>query len=294
MKNALSWPEVQAESGLSHLLHCLAQYGRGILIMSSSLHTVFFSPTHSSKKIARAVAAVMARNMGKAAVEHDLTFPDGRTERLACEADDTLLLAFPVYAGRVPRVLMDFLAALTGKGGAAVPVAVYGNRHYDDALLEAVDILQRQGFAVPAAAAFVAEHSLTARVGAGRPDAQDMAVVQSFAEDAAAAVLSACCTRVAVPGKRPYRDVPPAADLRPQTAENCTQCMLCATGCPMQVISFDDAAKISQGCIRCCACVRACPEGAKSFDQEPVLNIVNMLEKNCMNRREPELFVVGR
>lgn len=260
--------------------------------MSGSLHTFFFSPTHSSKRIARAVAAVMARSIGKPAVEHDLTFPDGRKEKLSCDADDTLLLAFPVYAGRVPRLLMEFLAGLTGRGGAAVPVAVYGNRHYDDALLEAVDILRKQGFTVPAAATFVAEHSLTPKVGTGRPDEQDMAVVRGFAEDAAAVVLSDCCDTVAVPGKRPYRDVPPAADIRPQTAESCTQCMLCASNCPMQVISFDDATTVSQGCIRCCACVRSCPEGAKYFDQEPVLNIVSMLEKNCTNRREPELFVV--
>lgn len=261
--------------------------------MSNNLHVAYFSPTHSSKKIVRAVACAVAPMIDKVIIEHDLTFPDGRKKKLSCHEDDTLLLAFPVYAGRVPRPLLGFLAELEGKGGAAVPVAVYGNRHYDDALLEAVDILQQQGFTVPAAAAFVAEHSLTAKVGTGRPDAQDMAAVGDFSLAVGAAVLAACPKSVTVPGKRPYRALPPPADLRPGTLESCTQCMLCASNCPMQAISLEDATKVSQGCIRCCACVRSCPESAKYFDQDPVLQIVNMLEKNCIARREPEIFVAG-
>ncbi|WP_291441139.1 4Fe-4S ferredoxin [Desulfovibrio sp.] len=259
--------------------------------MSNSLHTVFFSPTHSSKQIVRAMAATVAPIVGKSVIEHDLTLPDARGKKLSCAVDDALLLAFPVYAGRIPRPLLDSLAGLMGNGAVAVPVAVYGNRHYDDALLEAVDILLKQGFAVPAAAAFVAEHSLTPTVGSGRPDVRDMAAVLDFSKAVAAAVLSACGNTVTVPGKRPYRDLPPAVDLRPKTSQSCTQCMICAANCPMQVISFDDAAEISHGCIRCCACVKSCPEGAKYFDQEPVLNIVDMLEKNCLSRREPEVFV---
>lgn len=261
--------------------------------MSNSLHVVFFSPTHSSKKIVRAMAGAVAPTVGKSVIEHDLTFPGGREKRFSCDADDLLLLGFPVYAGRLPRPVSGFLAGLVGNGGAAVPMAVYGNRHYDDALLEAVDILQEQGFAVPAAAAFVAEHSLTPKVGTGRPDARDMVAVGGFSQNVAAAVLSACCSTVTVPGNRPYRGLPPVVDIRPKTSQSCTQCILCATNCPMQVISFDDAAKISQGCIRCCACVRSCPEGAKYFDQETVLNIMNILEKNCLTRREPEFFVAG-
>lgn len=260
--------------------------------MSGTLHTVFFSPTGSSKTIARAVAWPLSQVLGKELCEHDLTFPQGRKKYLHCTSDDIFLFTFPVYAGRVPRLLDGFLARLDGGAARAVVLAVYGNRHYDDALLEAVDMLQKRNCAVVSAGALVAEHSLTAKIGAGRPDARDLESAEEFARHAAQAVLSGHAGPVVVPGKRPYRDLPPAMDIRPKTSDACTQCLLCVSQCPVQIISEDDPAVVGPGCIRCCACVKACPEKAKYFDQEPVLKIIAMLEDTCRERREPEFYTV--
>lgn len=260
--------------------------------MSGILHAVFFSPTHSSKKLALAVAWPLAQALGKELCEHDLTYPPGRAKKLRCGPDDVLLLAFPVYAGRVPRLLDGFLSALDGGGARAAVLAVYGNRHYDDALLEAVDTLQKNNCIVVAASAFIAEHSLTPAIGTGRPDSRDMQLAGEFARHTAQAILSGHAGPVIVPGNYPYKDLPPVVDIRPKTSEACTQCMLCASQCPAQVISENDATLVAQGCIRCCACVKACPEQAKFFDQEPVLKIIAMLEEKCRERREPEIFTV--
>ncbi|MFT4302004.1 MAG: 4Fe-4S ferredoxin [Desulfovibrio sp.] len=260
--------------------------------MSGTLHSVFFSPTSSSKKIARAVAWPLSQALGKELCEHDLTFPQGRNKFLQCTSDDVFLFAFPVYAGRVPRLLSRFLTQLDGGGARAVVLAVYGNRHYDDALLEAVDTIQERNCSVVSAGALVAEHSLTAKVGTDRPDAQDLKSAEEFSHHAAQAVLSGHAGPVSVPGKRPYKDLPPAMDIRPKTSDACTQCLLCVSQCPMQIISEDDPAEVGQGCIRCCACVKACPEQAKFFDQEPVLKIIGMLEEKCRDRREPEFYTV--
>ena len=81
-------------------------------------------------------------------------------------------------------------------------------------------------------------------------------------------------------------------DIRPKTSDACTQCLLCVSQCPVQIISEDDPAVVGPGCIRCCACVKACPEKAKYFDQEPVLKIIAMLEDTCRERREPEFYTV--
>lgn len=167
---------------------------------------------------------------------------------------------------------------------------MYGNRHYDDALLEAVDLFVANGFSVPAAAAFVAEHSMTAKIGAGRPDAQDMAAIADFARNAASVISRGKSAIAAVPGNRPYKALPPAADIRPQTLDSCTQCGLCVSVCPVRVIDADNAAQVAQGCLRCCACVKICPEQAKYFDNPHVDKIVAMLEGNCRERREPEVF----
>lgn len=263
--------------------------------MTPRLHTVFFSPTGSSRSMAQETARVLeqelTQNMPLARGDDwDWTFPEGRAAAHTLGAEDVLVFAFPVYAGRIPPLLMEPLARLAGHGARAVPLAVYGNRHYDDALLEAVDLFVANGFSVPAAGAFVAEHSMTAKVGAGRPDAEDMAAIADFARRAASVIPCGKSATVAVPGNRPYKALPPAADIRPQTLDSCTQCGLCARVCPVRVIDADNAAQVAQGCLRCCACVKICPEQAKYFDNPQVDKIVAMLESNCRERREPEVF----
>ena len=264
--------------------------------MTPSLHTVFFSPTGSSRNIAQETARVLAQELAQNMAlargdDWDWTFPEGRAAAHTLGPEDVLVFAFPVYAGRIPPLLMEPLARLAGRHGArAILLAVYGNRHYDDALLEAVDLFVANGFSVPAAGAFVAEHSMTAKVGAGRPDAEDMAAIADFARNAASVISCGKSATVAVPGNRPYKALPPAADIRPQTFDSCTQCGLCASVCPMRVIDADNAAQVAQGCLRCCACVKTCPEQAKYFNNPQVDKIVAMLESNCRERREPEVF----
>lgn len=53
-----------------------------------------------------------------------------------------MIAAVPVYAGRVPNVLLKYLNSMQGYGAKAVPLVLYGNRDYDDALVELTDILR--------------------------------------------------------------------------------------------------------------------------------------------------------
>lgn len=259
--------------------------------MSASVHTVYFSPTGSSRKMAQQVANVLAQQLGLAHAEDwDWTFPEGRAATRSVGVEDVLVFAFPVYAGRIPQLLVEPLMRLAGQGASAVLLAVYGNRHYDDALLEVTDLFAARQFYVPAAGAFVAEHSLTAKVGAGRPDAEDMAALAGFAHTAASVIANKKRTVATVPGNRPYRALPPAADVRPLTTDSCTQCGLCANACPVRVIDFDNAAQVAPGCLRCCACVKICPEEAKYFSNPQVDKVVAMLESTCLERRAPEMF----
>lgn len=258
--------------------------------MSGIVRALYFSPTHSSGKIALALAADLAGALGKASDAWDLTLPPAREKDYVCAPEDVLVFAFPVYAGRLPQLLQAPLARLTGNGAATAAVAVYGNRDYDDALLEAVDLLTRQNCTVTAAGAFIAEHSLAPLVGAGRPDARDMRALADFAKRVAAKI-AAGKPAVQVKGKRPYKERGPAADIRPKTRQTCTRCMICVQGCPVGVISGDDPGVAAAGCIRCCACVKFCPEKAKYFDDETMARIRGMLESKCTARREPELFV---
>ena len=70
------------------------------------------------------------------------------------------VIAVPSYGGRVPGTAAGRLGAIRGNGARAVLVCVYGNRAYEDTLVELQDIAKQAGFRVTAAVAAVAEHSI--------------------------------------------------------------------------------------------------------------------------------------
>ena len=267
---------------------------------------VYFSGTGTTEKTVKTIAATAAATLHAPWEAVSFTLPQEREAQLRFSIDDLVVLGVPVYAGRVPNVLLPFLTEKVMGGGAlAVPVVLYGNRNYDDALMELRNILRDNHFAVVAAAAFVGEHSFSRTLGAGRPDAEDCALMEGFGEAVARKVARlpfAPEETVAVRGEdpiRPYykpRDrqgnfinilkVKPVTDLA-----KCGGCGLCAARCPMGSIRADNVAEVSGICIKCCACVKGCPTGAKYFTDEGYLYHQHELEEMYERRGEVEMFL---
>ena len=257
----------------------------------SAVYAVYFSPTRSSRAIVRTIAGAMAAHLGTPVAERDLTLPSGRESSLELGEEDALVLGFPVYGGRLPLPLVRWLPLLTANGTPAVLAAVYGNRAYEDALLEGSDLLRESGFRPLAAGAFIAEHSYTARVGAGRPDQEDLALADRFGTACADKLLAGDRSAPALPGNRPYKPRKPVSPLAPLTGTACTRCGACAAVCPMGVIHPDDPAQTDSGCLGCMACVKTCPLGCKSFDSPRIREVTAMLETNCLQPKVPETFL---
>ena len=71
------------------------------------------------------------------------------------------------------RTAMERIRMFKGNATPVIPVVVYGNRDYEDALKELSDALSAQGFVPVSAGAFIGEHSYSRKdmpIAAGRPD----------------------------------------------------------------------------------------------------------------------------
>ncbi len=259
--------------------------GKGII------RVLYFSPTHTTRTVVRLTSRILSSELGWPVEETDWTPPDSRETELYGETEDLLVLGYPVYAGRVPPLLAKPLSRLKGRGTPAVLEAVYGNRAFEDALLEGRDILAGAGFVPIAAGAFIGEHSYSRQVAAGRPDEADLSAVREFSRQIAEKLRRGSRAEVKVPGTRPYRELSPANPARPQTTDACIRCLACVRACPKGLIHCEDPARVDPGCLHCCACIKACPIGAKAFDDERIRQTTRMLESRCCTRREPEWFL---
>ena len=131
-----------------------------------NLSAVYFSPTGGTRKAVLNLAA----GMGGDIEEVDLCALKG--ER-GFGPEDLVIVGMPVFGGRIPGFAAKLLKQCRGNGATAVTVAVYGNRAFEDALVELNDALKELGFKIGASAALLAEHSMAREVAAGRPDKKD-------------------------------------------------------------------------------------------------------------------------
>lgn len=264
-------------------------------IRSSKL--VCFSPTGTSRAVVRAVA----QGIGCAAVELvDITRPSGRTHGLEAAADELLVVAVPVHVGRVPELAGRWLETLEADGTPVVCIVVYGNREFDDALLELTDIITERGGRPIAAAAFIGEHSFSnveTPIAVARPDVADLRQAELFGRAVGEKLRSMGSVEevpdVEVPGNRPYRErLPRVPGYSIAIGEACVQCGTCADTCPVGAIDPDNSSGVEEEeCILCCACVKSCPEEARSLEAQWLKDIAVRLSEDCRARREPECFV---
>ena len=92
----------------------------------TTTHIVYFSPTHTSQKVARAIGEGLG--MGRR-IETDLTL-DRSAEPIFIK-DSLTVIAVPVYAGRVAPVALERIERLKGENSPVILVALYGNRDYE-------------------------------------------------------------------------------------------------------------------------------------------------------------------
>ena len=271
----------------------------------SSIWTLYFSPTGSTKTVVETVSAVVSGMMEtEEPTVVDFTQPHIREKKLTFAEDDIVFVGVPTYAGRVPNKIMPFIAEnLNGNGAYAVPVVTYGNRSFDDSLAELAELLEGNGFRLLGGGAFPCQHAFAENLAADRPDMMDVLQALQLGEAVATNLAGGNILKAeAFPGNHPAgpyyvpkgMDGEPAKFLKAKPVtdhDKCTSCGVCVKACPMGSIDAAAGFDATGICIKCQACIKKCPAGAKVFDDEAFLSHRQMLMENFATERKEVLLV---
>jgi len=254
-------------------------------------HLVYFSPTGTTRKTVDAIAKGLSPERIN---RYDLTYTLEKQEHHI--AGGVAVIGIPVYAGRVPKDCLERMAGFRADGVPAVLVALYGNREFEDALMELRDVATAQGFNVIAAGAFIGEHSYSTPerpIAAGRPDAEDLRLAVKFGQDIAAKIERGDLGTPEIDGNVPYKERVKFGGVAPETdAENCTLCGECAEVCPVRVVTVSDSVTTqAENCLMCCACVKICPVDARPFNHPSIEERRDLLVRNCSTPKTPKIFL---
>lgn len=245
------------------------------------LSLVYFSPTGNTQTYLRAMAEI--ENFAVESIDITSTEPAPRT----FSKDDFVIFGAPVHGGRIPTQASRRLNAFKGQKTPCLLVACYGNRHYDDALMELNQITTQSGFVPQGAAALVARHTY-GDIQKERPDQDDINAARNFLETILAKINRE--KKLKVPGNYPYKAKVFKGPFKPKTnTETCVKCGMCVRECPMSAIA-EDCVTVSKDCIGCMRCVRNCPTHSKVCDSLAFVAISKLLTFLLRKRRENEFF----
>ena len=298
--------------------------------MIGSVDAIYYSPTGTSEKIAESVAESLAKALAARLTESDKESKDGFSGAVGNtdltmaakprEFENTFaVIAAPVYGGRIAPTAIGRLRQIKAKDSLCAVVAVYGNRDYEDALLELMDEARSCGFVPVAAGAFIGEHSYSTEeypIAQDRPDSNDLKKCREFGNGLAAhyaELLPAVkqkegmCWQMmelpAVKGNYPYKEYNPSPATPQTDTARCVLCGRCIDMCPVSCIEMkspesgqveadksavaeDIIVSNPQICTKCCACVKGCPFGARIYNTP----YSEKLHKSCNERKEPEWY----
>lgn len=251
-----------------------------------NIHQIYFSPTGGTRRVSES----LCEGSNATCIATDLCVKAEEINLPAIKEDDLVIISMPVFGGRIPALAAERLKRIESNNARCAIVAVYGNRAYDDALLEMQDLTTEMGFRIIAAVSAIAEHSIARMYGNGRPDKADIEELEKFGK----AIFEKVANDVAfqslsLPGNRPYRKG--STGPFPEADDNCIECGDCAALCPAGAISVDNLKGTDKNlCIGCMRCVSVCQPHARGIGPALAM-LTERLKPLCSDRKQNELFI---
>lgn len=248
---------------------------------------IYFSPTGGTQRVVRTLGKCWETKPQE--IDLSDTKKDFGTYHLS--GDTFCIIGVPSFGGRVPAAALERITKIRADRSPALITAAYGNRDYEDTLLELKECAEKAGFCVTAAVAAVTEHSIVREYGTGRPDKNDRRQLAEFGKTVRERILkSDSLTEAGVKGSSPYRKYS-GVPLKPKAGKGCTQCGLCARKCPVSAIPVDNCRKTDrETCISCMRCVQICPQKVRSVNGVMQKIARWKLKKVCRVRKQNELY----
>lgn len=269
------------------------------------VHLVYFSPSGSTEKIVRKIATGI---QGLEVKTYNLLPSAARKQQYVFGKED-LVIYGSLSAGMLFTKAEEIFNCLQGNETPFIGVISFGNAYYGVALTEMKERAESRGFRVCALGAFVSRHTMTADLGAGRPDANDEAIMVDFGRKAYEKILSGDYALHKQPGtnwssseeankiiafreqnKEPYNF--PKEWRAKKISDDCIKCKTCVRNCPVDAIDIEQKKFDLDRCIACYGCINRCPKHAISQDSPEVSAFMKgFVEHFKKERLEPEIFL---
>ena len=255
-----------------------------------NIFKIIFSPTGGTAKVASILAEEFCTSDCQPKTI-DLVHADYDFASVELHPEDICVIAAPIFGGRIPALATDHLSKISGNGAKAILVVVYGNREFDDGLVELQDVATAAGFLPVAGISAIAEHSVLRQFAAGRPDKQDIKELKSFVPQIRQRLEEDTAFDLVLPGNRPYKEYV-ILNTKPIAGELCEKCGHCADVCPTHAIPKDFPDQTYNDlCISCMRCTIVCPKKARYIRPNIAVMLNEKLSKVASHRKANKLYM---
>ncbi len=242
------------------------------------IYGIYFSCTNKTKQYVSEITKYLNS-------EYTLIDVTSEIKDVELTKDDYLIIGAPVWGGRIPNLASTHFKNIKGNQTPCFLVASFGNRHYDDALVEMQDLFENQGFIVQGAMAGVAKHTYGS-IAVDRPNRNDISEACAFVFEV---YMRNKKMETTLPGKQHTENKVDKGRFYPSTKDTCIKCGLCQAQCPYHAID-DDFNVNGHLCASCFRCIENCPVKAKCMEDDSYIEFAKMFSEKLKEPKNNEYF----